>query len=132
MSPGLDTATRDRLSEMNGGYDERAYAFVLAALEEVVEGLPQRRHVTGRERPRDGRDDGGVERQPQDTRPRRGEHLGRQRRAHHARVLSDRAELHRSGVRARTAPTHQPMPASNDANPWRSDLVVTSWSAPAK
>jgi uncharacterized repeat protein (TIGR04138 family) len=34
---------------MNGCYDERAYAFVLAALEEVVEGLPQRRHVTGRE-----------------------------------------------------------------------------------
>ena len=49
MSSRLDPATRDRLSEMNGGYDERAYAFVLAALEEVVEGLPQRRHVTGRE-----------------------------------------------------------------------------------
>ncbi|MGH7570551.1 MAG: Minf_1886 family protein [Gemmatimonadota bacterium] len=45
----LDASTRDRLSEMDGGYDERAYAFVLAALEQVVERLPQRRHVTGRE-----------------------------------------------------------------------------------
>ncbi|MGH7587151.1 MAG: Minf_1886 family protein [Gemmatimonadota bacterium] len=49
MSSRLDPSTRDRLSEMDGCYDERAYAFVLAALEEVVEGLPQRRHVTGSE-----------------------------------------------------------------------------------
>ena len=45
----LDASTRDRLIEMDGGYDERAYAFVLTALEEIVERLPQRRHVTGRE-----------------------------------------------------------------------------------
>ncbi|MGH7564768.1 MAG: Minf_1886 family protein, partial [Gemmatimonadota bacterium] len=45
----LDASTRDRLSEMDGRYDDRAYAFVLAALEQVVERLPQRRHVTGPE-----------------------------------------------------------------------------------
>lgn len=45
----LDASTRDRLSEMDRRYDERSYAFVLAALEEVVTTLPQRRHVTGRE-----------------------------------------------------------------------------------
>jgi uncharacterized repeat protein (TIGR04138 family) len=45
----LDASTRDRLTQMDGRYDERAYAFVLAALEQVVERLPQRRHVTGRE-----------------------------------------------------------------------------------
>lgn len=45
----LDASTRDRLSEMDRRYDERSYAFVLAALEEVVARLPRRRHVTGRE-----------------------------------------------------------------------------------
>lgn len=45
----LDSTTRHRLSELDGGYDERGYAFVLAALEEVVERLPRRRHVTGPE-----------------------------------------------------------------------------------
>jgi uncharacterized repeat protein (TIGR04138 family) len=49
MSSRIDPSTRDRLSEMDGCYDERAYTFVLAALEEVVEGLPARRHVTGSE-----------------------------------------------------------------------------------
>ena len=48
-STRLDASTRDRLSEMDRRYDERSYAFVLAALEEVVTKLPQRRHVTGRE-----------------------------------------------------------------------------------
>ncbi len=45
----LDCATRDRLVALDGRYDERAYAFVLASLEEVVGRLPRRRHVSGEE-----------------------------------------------------------------------------------
>lgn len=45
----LDAATRQRLMEHDPRYDERAYAFVLAALEEVVAHLPRRRHVSGGE-----------------------------------------------------------------------------------
>lgn len=45
----LDPPTRNRLIQLDPRYDERAYAFVLAALEEVVGGLEKRRHVTGEE-----------------------------------------------------------------------------------
>lgn len=45
----LDQNTRERLMALDGRYDERAYAFVLAALEEVVARLPRRRHVSGGE-----------------------------------------------------------------------------------
>ncbi len=45
----LDPTTRERLLMHDPRYDERAYAFVLAALEEVVAHLPRRRHVSGRE-----------------------------------------------------------------------------------
>lgn len=45
----LDPATIARLRDLDPRYDAAAYAFVLAALEEVVEGLPQRRHVSGGE-----------------------------------------------------------------------------------
>ena len=45
----LDPSTRERLNALDGRYDERAYAFVLSALEEVVAGLPRRRHVSGEE-----------------------------------------------------------------------------------
>lgn len=45
----LDLATRLRLIELDGRYTERAYAFVLTALEEVVRRLPERRHVSGEE-----------------------------------------------------------------------------------
>jgi uncharacterized repeat protein (TIGR04138 family) len=48
-SAHLDPATRDRLLVLDPRYDERAYAFVLAALEEVVKRLPRRRHVSGEE-----------------------------------------------------------------------------------
>ena len=45
----LDPATRQRLMALDTRYDERAYAFVLGALEEVVSRLPRRRHVSGGE-----------------------------------------------------------------------------------
>jgi len=45
----LDPPTRARLTRLDRRYDERAYAFVLAALEEVVGRLERRRHVTGEE-----------------------------------------------------------------------------------
>lgn len=45
----LDGATIDRLRELDQRYNDRAYAFVLASLEEVVQGLPRRRHVSGGE-----------------------------------------------------------------------------------
>ncbi|HUP00240.1 MAG TPA: Minf_1886 family protein [Gemmatimonadota bacterium] len=45
----LDPSTRERLNALDGRYDERAYAFVLSALEEVVACLPRRRHVSGEE-----------------------------------------------------------------------------------
>jgi uncharacterized repeat protein (TIGR04138 family) len=45
----LDASTRDRLRALDGRYQERAYAFVLASLEEVVGRLPRRRHVSGEE-----------------------------------------------------------------------------------
>lgn len=48
-SAHLDTTTRQRLQAIDPRYDERAYAFVLAALEEVVSRLPRRRHVSGSE-----------------------------------------------------------------------------------
>jgi uncharacterized repeat protein (TIGR04138 family) len=48
-SAHLDTTTRQRLQALDPRYDERAYAFVLAALEEVVARLPRRRHVSGEE-----------------------------------------------------------------------------------
>lgn len=48
-SAHLDTTTRQRLQALDPRYDERAYAFVLAALEEVVGRLPRRRHVSGSE-----------------------------------------------------------------------------------
>ena len=43
----LDPTTRQRLMALDTRYDERAYAFVLGALEEVVSRLPRRRHVSG-------------------------------------------------------------------------------------
>ena len=45
----LDGATLHRLQLLDQRYNDRAYAFVLAALEEVVQHLPRRRHVSGRE-----------------------------------------------------------------------------------
>lgn len=48
-SAHLDPATRERLLSLDLRYNERAYAFVLVALEEVVGRLPERRHVTGAE-----------------------------------------------------------------------------------
>ena len=48
-STHLDAATRERLLVLDPRYEERAYAFVLAALEEVVARLPRRRHVSGEE-----------------------------------------------------------------------------------
>ena len=45
----LDGATIDRLRALDQRYNDRAYAFVLASLEEVVQGLPRRRHVSGGE-----------------------------------------------------------------------------------
>jgi len=48
-SAHLDTTTRQRLLTLDPRYDERAYAFVLASLEEVVARLPRRRHVSGEE-----------------------------------------------------------------------------------
>jgi uncharacterized repeat protein (TIGR04138 family) len=38
-----------RIREKSGRYDERAYLFVLAALEHLQKNLPSRRHVTGEE-----------------------------------------------------------------------------------
>jgi len=38
-----------RIRERDGRFDERAYVFVLAALEQLQARLPQRRHVTGEE-----------------------------------------------------------------------------------
>jgi uncharacterized repeat protein (TIGR04138 family) len=48
-STHLDPTTRERLNTLDGRYAERAYAFVLMALEEVVRRLPERRHVSGGE-----------------------------------------------------------------------------------
>jgi uncharacterized repeat protein (TIGR04138 family) len=45
----LDGTTLDRLRDLDQRYEDRAYAFVLAALEEVVQRLPRRRHVSGGE-----------------------------------------------------------------------------------
>jgi len=45
----LDCTTLERLRTLDARYNERAYAFVLAALEEVVQKLPRRRHVSGSE-----------------------------------------------------------------------------------
>lgn len=45
----LDGTTIERLRALDQRYSDRAYAFVLASLEEVVEGLPRRRHVSGGE-----------------------------------------------------------------------------------
>jgi len=39
----------DRIRLRESRYDERAYLFVLAALEFVQQRLPERRHLTGRE-----------------------------------------------------------------------------------
>ena len=38
-----------RIRERDGRFDERAYVFVLAALEQLQARLPQRRHVSGEE-----------------------------------------------------------------------------------
>lgn len=38
-----------RIRDRSGPYDERAYVFVLAALEQLQRNLPARRHVTGEE-----------------------------------------------------------------------------------
>lgn len=45
----LDGSTLERLRALDPRYNDRAYAFVLAALEEVVQRLPRRRHVSGSE-----------------------------------------------------------------------------------
>jgi uncharacterized repeat protein (TIGR04138 family) len=47
--PFLDDATVDRLRERNPRYHESAYLFVLSALHHVIEGLPEPRHISGRE-----------------------------------------------------------------------------------
>ena len=39
----------DRIRQRESRYDERAYLFVLAALEYCQQRLPERRHLTGRE-----------------------------------------------------------------------------------
>lgn len=43
----LDYTTLEQLMEIDRRYTGQAYAFVLTALEEVVEELPERRHVSG-------------------------------------------------------------------------------------
>lgn len=48
-STHLDSSTRERLLALDDRYGQRAYAFVLAALEDVVLRLPRRRHVSGEE-----------------------------------------------------------------------------------
>lgn len=48
-STHLDPTTRERLNSLDHRYSERAYAFVLVALEDVVRRLPERRHVSGGE-----------------------------------------------------------------------------------
>ena len=45
----LDGSTLEQLRTLDQRYNDRAYAFVLAALEEVVQRLPRRRHVSGGE-----------------------------------------------------------------------------------
>ncbi|HET6617607.1 MAG TPA: Minf_1886 family protein, partial [Gemmatimonadota bacterium] len=45
----LDGSTLEQLRTLDQRYNDRAYAFVLAALEEVVQRLPRRRHVSGSE-----------------------------------------------------------------------------------
>lgn len=45
-----------RIRDRAGRYDERAYLFVLAALEHLQARLPERRHVTGEELARACRD----------------------------------------------------------------------------
>lgn len=45
----LDYTTLEQLLEIDRRYTAQAYAFVLTALEEVVEELPERRHVSGGE-----------------------------------------------------------------------------------
>ncbi len=45
----LDPETSERLTALGARYDQRAYAFVLTALEEIVQRLPRRRHVSGSE-----------------------------------------------------------------------------------
>jgi uncharacterized repeat protein (TIGR04138 family) len=45
----LDDLVLDRLRERNPRYHETAYVFVLSALHHVIEGLPEPRHISGRE-----------------------------------------------------------------------------------
>jgi uncharacterized repeat protein (TIGR04138 family) len=45
----LDDIVLDKLRERYPRYHETAYVFVLSALHHVIEGLPEPRHITGRE-----------------------------------------------------------------------------------
>jgi uncharacterized repeat protein (TIGR04138 family) len=45
----LDDMVLDKLRERYPRYHETAYVFVLSALHHVIEGLPEPRHITGRE-----------------------------------------------------------------------------------
>jgi uncharacterized repeat protein (TIGR04138 family) len=45
----LDEQVMDRLRERHPRYHETAYVFVLSALHYVLSGLPEPRHITGRE-----------------------------------------------------------------------------------
>ena len=45
----LDDTLLDRLREREPRFHETAYVFVISALHAVIEGLPEPRHITGRE-----------------------------------------------------------------------------------
>jgi uncharacterized repeat protein (TIGR04138 family) len=53
---GFADDVRSRIRERAGRYDERAFLFVLAALEDLQSRLPRRRHVSGEELARACRD----------------------------------------------------------------------------
>ena len=48
-TPALHDAVMEHILQHDTRFDERAYAFVLAALEYAQSRLPERRHVDGRE-----------------------------------------------------------------------------------
>jgi uncharacterized repeat protein (TIGR04138 family) len=45
----LDDALLDRLRDRDPRFHETAYVFVISALHSVIEGLPEPRHISGRE-----------------------------------------------------------------------------------
>ncbi len=45
----LDDGTLDQLRKRNPAYQDKAYTFLLSALHHVLHGLPEPRHISGRE-----------------------------------------------------------------------------------